>query len=203
MFGFFKKKTEKDELEGVFNKIAALLTDDDMQIRVLGPQAYSQFKNFSAIDRYPDGEGEFGRSLGNPIPANGPIGSLAYLSSLSAQSGHRILFHRIKAFGQIDVYEYVALSGDDWGLLFVDMYHSRKSRILPDGFKKLDGAPQLIGFNHFWDDFPMGFSEQKASAPPDSRLLYASIDSVAKEMRGRNFKRPHMHRLVIQSILAT
>ena len=61
----------------------------------------------------------------------------------------------------IDVYEYAALSGDDWGFFFVDMYHSRKSALIPIGFSKLPCGQQLIGFNHFWDDFPFGYAEQK------------------------------------------
>lgn len=202
MFGLFKKKSFQRELEGAFRKMEKLLTDDDMQIRILGPQGYSHFSSLSAIDRRPNGEGDFGRSLNNPIPTNGPIGSISYLSNLGTSAGHRILFHRVKVFDDIDVYEYAALSGDDWGFLFVDMYHSRKSTLTPSGLIKLTGAQQLIGFNHFWDDFPFGYAEQKEKVPGDLRLLYASIDSIAKEMRGRDFVRPDMHDMVLQSILA-
>lgn len=201
MFGFFKKKNAQRELEVVFQRMERLLTDDDMQIRVLGPQGYSQFRSLIAIDRHPNGDGEFGRSLKNPIPTNGPIGSICYLSNFGTGSGHRILFHRVKVFGNIDVYEYAALSGDDWGFLFVDMYHSRKSTLAPSGLKKLPGTQQLIGFNHFWDDFPFGYAEQKQKVPRELSLLYASIDSVAKEMRGRDFERPEMHNMVLQRIL--
>lgn len=201
MFGIFKKKSAQRALEGGFQKMERLLTDDDMQIRVLGPQGYSQFRSLTAIDCHPNGEGEFGRSLKNPIPTNGPIGSIAYLSSLGTTNGHRILFHRVKVFDNIDVYEYVALSGGDWDFLFVDMYHSRKSKLVPSGFRKLSGPQQLIGFNHFWDDFPFGYAEQKEKVPRDLRLLYVSIDSLAKEMRGRHFERPEMHEMVLQSIL--
>ena len=203
MLGFFKKKTPKVELQNAFQKMEKLLSDDDMQIRILGPQVYAQFRSLTAIDQHPKGEGEFGRSLKNPIPTNGPIGSIAYLSSLGTISGHIVLFHRLKMFDDIDVYEFVALSGDVWGLLFVDMYHSRKSRRVPDGFKKLSGSQQLIGFNHFWDDFPLGFAEQKQAVPADLRMLYAPISTVEQEMRGRTFKRPTLHNLLIQSILAS
>ena len=33
-------------------------------------------------------------------------------------------------------------------------------------------------------------------------FLYASIDTVSKEMRGRDFERPELHSLVLQSILS-
>ena len=96
----------------------------------------------------------------------------------------------------------MSLAGDDWGFIFVDMYHSKKSRLVPSRFMKLTGVQQLIGFNHFWDDFPFGYAAQKEKVPGDLRLLYASIDSVAKEMRGREYARPQMHEMVLNSILA-
>ena len=131
MFGLFGKKNPQKALEDAFRRMDKMLTDDDLQIRVLGPQGYAHFRSLSAIDQHPKSEGDFGRSLTNPIPANGPIGSMSYLSNLGTNSGHRILFHRIKVFQDIDVYEFAALSGDSWGLLFVDMYHSRKSKQIP------------------------------------------------------------------------
>ena len=103
MFGFFKKKSPQRDLESAFKKMESFLTDDDMQMRILGPQKYAHFSSLSAIDKRPNGEGDFGRSLGNPIPTNGPIGSIAYLSGLGTSAGHRIVFHRIKAFDDVDV----------------------------------------------------------------------------------------------------
>jgi len=82
------------------------------------------------------------------------------------------------------------------------MYHSRKSRLTPNGFQRLSGPQQFIGFNHYWDDFPCGFAEQKQAMPKDLRLVYASIDSVAREMIGRNYERPELHEAVLQQILA-
>lgn len=202
MFGWFRKKSPARDLQNVFQKLETLLSDDDMQVRVLGPQQYAQFRTFTAIDQYPNAEGEFGQTLDNPIPANGPIGSLSYLSNLTTKiGGHRILFHRVRSSDKIDAYEYVALSGDAWGFPIVDMYHSRKSRFIPAGFQKLPGAIQLTGFNHFWDDFPFGYVEQKELAPRDLRLLYAPVETIAKEMRGRDFRRPKIQQGVLQNIL--
>lgn len=200
MFGFGKKKKGDNALNSAFQRISEALVDDDLQIRILGPQQYSYFKSLSAIDQTHNAEGEFGRSLGNPIPTNGPIGTISYLSNLATFRGHRLLFHRVRSFGNIDAYEFVALSGDDWGFFFVDMYHSRKSDKIPDGFKKMVGPQQLQGFNHYWDDFPLGFVEQKKNLPQDLRFLYASIESVAREMTGRDFVRPTLQRLVLAEI---
>jgi len=193
MFGFGKKRREKAALDSVMEKISLALTDDDFQLRILGPKNYSMFKNMSAIDCHHKAEGEFGRTLSNPIPTNGPIGTLVYLSGLKTRAGERIVFHRLNAIGKSDVYEYVSLSGSEWGFLFVDMYHSRKTTLEPDGFVRVSEPMQLTGFNHFWDDFPYGFFEQKQPLPKDIRMLYASIDAISKGMEGRTFQPTDLH----------
>ena len=199
MLGFFRKRNPTSTPNSAFEKMHSLLSDDDMQIRVLGPRQYSYFKSLSAIDQHYGREGEFGRALSNPVPTNGPIGSISYLSNLVSANGHRIVFHRINTLDGIDVYEYSSLAGDDWGLLFIDMYHSRKSKIAPAGLRLLQ-AQQLIGFNHFWDDFPYGFAEQKQAMPADLRMLYAPISSISNELTGRNLARPLKHGLLVQAI---
>ena len=201
MFGLGKKAREQRALEDAFRKIDRMLSDDDMQLRILGPHQYSTFKALSAIDKHRDPEGEFGRAIGNPIPTNGPIGSISYLSNLRSEGRHRLLFHRIGAIEKVDLYEYTSLGGENFGFLMIDMYHSRKSKICPDGFTFAGQTSQLTGFNHFWDDFPFGYAEQKAALPEDYRLLYASIETVAKEMDGRSFQAPDEHLLFKEALL--
>src|SRR3546814_6331822 len=64
-----------------------------------------------AYDKDPNGSGPFGFTETNPIPVNGPIGQLAYLSRLETQSGQRILFHRLGAIDKVDVFEAVTFDG--------------------------------------------------------------------------------------------
>lgn len=201
MFGLGKKRREKAALDSAMEKISRALIDDDFQLRILGPKNYSMFKNLSAIDYHHKAEGEFGRAVSNPIPTNGPIGTLAYLSSLKTKTSERILFHRLNTIGKVDVYEYVSWSGSEWGFLFVDMYHSRKTALEPDGFARSTEPMQLTGFNHFWDDFPHGFSEQKQPLPKDIRMLYASIDAIGKGISGRIFQPTDLH-LATRDVLA-
>src|SRR3546814_13912845 len=74
----------------------------------------------------PNGSGPFGFTETNPIPVNGPIGQLAYLSRLETQSGQRILFHRLGAIDKVDVFEAVTFDGSGWFIFFVDLYHPRR-----------------------------------------------------------------------------
>lgn len=201
MFGFLRRKTSEIQVDAAFEKISLALSDDDFQLRILGPKEYAQFSSLTAIDQHYGAEGEFGTSFTNPIPTNGPIGSLCYLSHLKLDRRHRILFHRIREIDGIDVYEFVTLSGKNWGFMFIDMYHSRKSRISPKEFVIEERPQQLCGFNHYWDDFPFGFAEQKAKMPRDLRLLYCSIEAISKEMEGREYVPPQIHMMARSAIL--
>src|SRR3546814_16452740 len=79
-----------------------------------------------AYDKDPNGSGPFGFTETNPIPVNGPIGQLAYLSRLETQSGQRILFHRLGAIDKVDVFEAVTFDGSGWFIFFFDLYLPRQ-----------------------------------------------------------------------------
>src|SRR3546814_8182704 len=104
------------------------------------------------------------------IPVNGPIGQLAYLSRLETQSGQRILFHRLGAIDKVDVFEAVTFDGSGWFIFFVDLYHPRRSRLTPDGFRFTKDVAQFSGFHKFCENFPYDFVEKKASDRKSTRL---------------------------------
>jgi hypothetical protein len=67
------------------------------------------------------------------------------------------MFHRLGSLGSIDVYETVSLNGAEWDILFLDLYHPRKSRYTPQGFRMASQAEReglLFGANEFVASFP-------------------------------------------------
>ena len=84
-------------------------------------------------DQIPGAEGPIGHSFNNPIPVNGQLGTYKYLAKLRISLGTPLLFHRIGSMKSektkylVDVYELVDSSGKHWDLLFIDMYHPRRS----------------------------------------------------------------------------
>jgi hypothetical protein len=71
------------------------------------------------------------------------------------------MFHRARAeegaAGAVDVYEVLSLDGKVRELLFLSMYHPRKSRRTPRGYKlvaKLDNDNFTYGVNHIVANFP-------------------------------------------------
>src|SRR5438128_255857 len=123
----FGSNQEDKSLREVFGKIQRVLEDEQFQLEMIHPTMKAMIESCAVYDRDPNGTGPFGFSEKNPIPVNGPIGQLAYLSKLETVNGERILFHRIGAIRAIDVFEAVTFSGREWFLLFIDLYHPRRS----------------------------------------------------------------------------
>lgn len=152
MFNFFKKKHIDESLEEQRKDLKKFSHDSD---------------NFFPIgiecDELPNTTGEFGRTVTNPIPVNGPIGEIKYLNRLNTEDGG-ILFHRLGAINSIDIFETVSVNGKYWNILYLDMYHPRRSTKVPNGFSfgKFHEvySRSVIGFytTKYDPDFPFGLS---------------------------------------------
>lgn len=197
---FFGGKKEDKALREVFEKIRRLLEDENFQIELLHPTMREIIASRPAYDRDPNGTGPFGFSETNPIPVNGPIGELAYLSKLETQRGERILFHRIGAIDTIDVFEAVTFSGSEWFVFFLDHYHPRKSRITPDGFRFTKEVGQFSGFHNFCRDFPYDFHQVKHADKSGLSLAYIAPSKITKQLEARVYNRPLAHKAKLDII---
>lgn len=197
--GFISKlfggKKEDKALREAFEKIRRILEDEQFQLDMIHPAMKSMIETCPAYDKDPNGTGPFGFSETNPIPVNGPIGQLAYLSKLETAKGERILFHRIGAVNTIDVFEAVTFSGSEWFILFVDLYHPRRSRMTPEGFRFTQEVGQFSGFHKFCTDFPYDFVEMKQSESESGlSMAYIAISKVMQHIQNRAYQRPLAHK---------
>ena len=197
--GFISKlfggNKEDKALQEALGQIRRILEDEQFQLDMLHPIMKAQIEAAPAYDRDPNGTGPFGFSETNPIPVNGPIGQLAYLSKLETKRGERILFHRIGAVDTIDVFEAVTFSGSEWFMLFVDLYHPRRSRLTPDGFRFTQEVGQFSGFHKFCNDFPYDFVEMKQSERESGlSMAYIAISKVMEPIQNRAYQRPLAHK---------
>ena len=157
------KKTVSPEIEKIFKKIYKCLTDEVFQ-NTLMPDALQQIVNKnSAVDELPDASGEFGKCLENPIPVNGPIGEVIYLSNIVTDAGERIFAHRLGSKDGIDIFETVSFDGTSWDILFFYFYYPRKSKKIPNGYKPGNPSQRSIyATNQKANDFPKNmFNEIK------------------------------------------
>jgi hypothetical protein len=157
------------ELKAVFDNAIELLNNEETQNSFMPEPQYSLIVGGLDCDELPDAQGEFGRSLDNPIPVNGLIGQVIYLSRLlttprwhdTLEAGSPVMFHRLGsargASGMVDLYEVLSLDGTVRETLYLSMYHPRKSRKAPLGYNlasSLDSNNITYGVNHFVEHFP-------------------------------------------------
>lgn len=197
--GFISKlfggNKEDKALREAFEQIRRILEDEQLQLDMIHPAMKSMIESCPAYDKDPNGTGPFGFSETNPIPVNGPIGQLAYLSKLETVKGERILFHRIGAVNTIDVFETVTFSGSEWFILFVDLYHPRRSRLTPEGFRFTQEVGQFSGFHKLCADFPYDFVEMKQSESESGlSMAYIAISKVMEPIQNRAYQRPLAHK---------
>jgi hypothetical protein len=180
------------EVRKIFEKIERLLRDDEAQLELVDPEIREILKRAPFYDKSPDGSGPFGLCITNPIPTNGPVGELAYLSRLRTSDGERILFHRIGAAEKIDIYEAVTFSGGRWFLFYLDMYHPKKSRLAPAGFVLSKEACQFSGFNCHCPGFPYDFAEIRHRSG-GLRPAYMPMGDIARAIDSKAYDRPAAH----------
>ena len=92
------------------------------------------------LDTIPDGYGEFGHDITNPIPVNTVMGSIAYLGRLRTTDGQKVQYDRLGSTGTenidkpIDMYK-ISVQGRKIATLHVSPYHKKNSDRPPKGFK--------------------------------------------------------------------
>jgi hypothetical protein len=155
------------------------------------------------VDQVPNGTGPFGRSLTNPVPVNGPIGEVVYLSRLQSFDGQPILFHRIgSSLDMVDIYETVALNGRSWDVLFLSMYFPGKSRLAPSGYTLVPTGvqPLIYGTNIRLANFPDALP---ASIGDTTRRMFGTEFSpreVPEALKTLPFVRPQHHQKVLDEV---
>ena len=116
------------------------------------------------------------------------------MSKLEMNQGERILFHRIGAVDKVDVFEAVSFSGSQWFVIFLDMYHPRRSKLTPDGFQFTKDVAQFCGFHNFCENFPYDFIERKQTDETGLSLAYIPVSKIAQRLEARAYNRPLAHK---------
>ncbi|MGB0696755.1 MAG: hypothetical protein ACPGOY_13980 [Rhodospirillaceae bacterium] len=202
---FAKKKKEVDfspKMIRFLENVKRIMSDENRQNAMNRPEVIEHIVGGLDVDELPEADGEFGRAIGNPIPVNGFMGELIYLSRLKTSNGSQLIYHRLGSIEHIDVFETVTLDGQFWDLLFLSMYHPRKSRKAPSGYSivSLQDQPILFGTNVRVHTFPMGLGD--AIAQTTEKIFGVPI--AAKEVRVAeetgHFSRPEDHLAKIYDI---
>lgn len=207
MFNPFKKiKDEplKEQLEE-FSKNAEMIE------KKLGQKVNIQ----EACDEIPNSTGEFGHSKTNPIPVNGIKGEIKYLNRLRCTCGVGIIFHRIgsltvsKIKDEVDIFETVCLNGTHWDVLYLHMYHPRRSTITPKGYTFSKYHPlyskNILAFGSHTkiNNFPFGIADELIKNW-GSELGKKMADNLNRELRDASkFIRPPDQENKLKNLFST
>lgn len=117
------------------------------------PNLKEQLELFSLLERLnkegtdrdvmPEGVGEFGLDITNPIPVNTIFGSNAYLRKLLTTNGSVIEYERIGSMkapnisALIDGYS-IKVKGEQIAIIYICPYNKKNSNRVPKGFKIKD-----------------------------------------------------------------
>lgn len=91
-------------------------------------------------DEIPNGHGEFGHAITNPIPTRTVLGSTNYLTKLKSSDGEKIIFDREGSLSSpvsphpVDAYAISSSNGRRLATLYLSPYHKRDSEKAPRGF---------------------------------------------------------------------
>ena len=203
LFGGSKEDEGAKALKEAFSLIQRVIEDEEFQLEFVHPVMKKMIEAGPVFDRNPKGTGPFGFVDTNPIPVNGPIGELAYLSRLETSSGQRLLFHRLGSIGTIDAFEAVSFDGKDWFVFFVDFYHPKKSRVAPEGLRFTKDLAQFSGFTSHCENFPYDFIEKKSAQPSSPvSLAYIAMSKVSPLLQAKVYKRPLAHKAKLDLVMS-
>jgi hypothetical protein len=192
MFGRAHDAEPPPGVKKVFEKIRRFMNDEAAQNELYPPEAARAIAAGAAVDQVSGASGAFGRDAGNPIPVNGSIGEVLYISSLQTTSGVQMVGHRLGASRNIDVFEVVALDGSVWDILYFDLYHPRKSKLSPPGYT-LNQPKFIFATDERIPEFPAGMREAVSLFTKGFLGLPLVATELSNEAQLAQIKRPKDH----------
>lgn len=201
----FKKKDRSsalpDDVRQALDHMMAILNDDDRQNALMPGQLRSALLKGGTVDEIDSAEGPFGRHPCNPIPVNGPLGEITYLSRLiTKEDGQHLFFHRLGSGQSIDVYEVVSWDGSVWDVLYFDYYHNRKTRKAPEGYAFAEKVEGITGTNKYLASFPAGVNEAAGSCA-NGILGVPLSNPFMRNINTCGFVKPAAHAQLVQKLL--
>jgi len=153
---FFGADMTKTRAEQIYDDAYMLFNSEKLQNECLSRNLKEKVLAGTECDMLPGASGDFGHCAANPIPCNGPMGELTYLSKLRMKTtGAKIFFHKIDHInGTIDKFKIINATGKFIDYLYLDMYHPRKSLLCPAQYMMEGEAVFPRGILTECPDFP-------------------------------------------------
>jgi hypothetical protein len=165
----FRKKSGSnpkiEKMTRVFERLLTLLNDDNKQNALMPSFLQKIYFLDNMIDQRLANDQDLGYTKEKPIPVNGPLGELTYLSRLVVkETGSRVFFHRLGSLKvvpdkNVDVYELLSWDGKNWDILYFNCYYRTKINAAPLKYTFAQQVEGLTGVNITLPLFPNGIYE--------------------------------------------
>ncbi len=184
---------EEARLDREVDSIQRVMEDEAYQNSLLDGETATHVAQGAAVDSLTVATGDFGFDPNNPIPVNGPLGAITYLSRLMTHAGERLLFQCVGRKDGVRVFEAVTYSGAHWFVFFLDIYHPRKSTLLPDGFEFSGDVAMFSGFVDASLDFPEDYQRRVELLDERVKAAYAAETRLSGHFGRNAYNRPLLH----------
>ncbi len=154
---FWKTKKNDSKINEILDRVIAAVSDEETQNKYANPAKADGTTCAPKCDQIAGAYGEFGRTPTNPIPVNGPLGEVTYLSLLRRSDGMPFVFHRLGSRHGLDCYEVMSLDRRTREELWFDFYFLGRSRKAPEGYRlesRLEAHNLVYGTNGRLKNFP-------------------------------------------------
>ncbi|MEM9601961.1 MAG: hypothetical protein AAGA11_03805 [Pseudomonadota bacterium] len=197
----FRHRSQREaeaKLDQDIEEVNRLLEDPAHQLSMMPERVVEQARRNGRVDTVPGASGSFGTVPTNPIPVNGTVGAMAWLSRLQTRQGESLVFHRVGLLHGLEVYEALSLTRANWFLFFLDPVHLGASRQAPEGFRLMAEGRLFHGVGRLMPRFPGDLERIVASYDEVFRLATVAPNKVLNQLASREPERPVAQRLKLE-----
>lgn len=195
------QRTAEAKLDREIETLNRLLEDEAYQLSLMPDQVVKEALRNGAVDEVAGGSGSFALLPSNPVPVNGTVGAMAWLSRLQTRHGDSLVFHRLGMLEAIEVYEALSLQRRQWFLFFLDPRYQRASTAAPAGFHLIAAGRPFHGVGSLMRHFPHDFEDIVSGYDEEFRLATVAPNKVLSHISRSDVQRPPAQRIKLEWLL--
>lgn len=195
------QRASEAKLHQDVERVNQLLEDPEYQLSLMPQSVIDQARRNGHAPAGSSADQRFGLVPSSPVPVNGTLGAMAWLSRLQTRQGDALVFHRLGVLRGLEVYETLSLRYRDWSLFFLDPRYLSSSKQSPAGYSLLEAGLPFQGVGSLMHNFPLDFSEIVSGYSEALRLATVAPNKVISLFAGLDVKRPAAQRLKLEWLL--
>jgi len=192
------QRSAEEQLDAEVESLNRLLEDQAYQLSLMPEAIVSQAQRNGQVDEIVGAQGRFAYVPTNPVPVNGTVGAMAWLSRLQTRHKESLVFHRLGQIGAIEVYEAMSLIRRQWFVFFTDPRYAGASDRAPEGLNLMEPGRPFHGVGSLMRDFPHEFADIVQAYSEEFRLATLAPNKVLNQLSDAVVERPLAQQLKLE-----